>query len=201
MINPGFTLPWKSKTIKTNSCLELSITNPLKIYLVVFLHPSEKKPSNWSASPHNFGVKIPKKIFELPPPSGWWSTCAPLQGLYFHKWHLKLPAFSKAAMGNMSFRESLPSLGSHSIGPIAAAAAGPDAPLKTDIWATPEKTSVQSPDHIGSMYGIFTYMKPIKNQPNVGKIYHTWILWEMQHPIPGVTSPIPDAQCYGKFFP
>ena len=27
------------------------------------------------------------------------------------------------------------------------------------------------------MYGMFTYMYH-KNQPNVGKIYHTWMVWD-----------------------
>ena len=162
MINPGFTLPWKSKTIKTNSCLELLITNPLKkwsfpkstihlIYLVVFLHPSEKKTSNWSASPHISGWKSQKNL-RVATTQWMVVNLRTLTGIILSQWCLKLPAFcGSAAVGNMSFRESLPSLGSHSIGPIA------DAPLKTDIWATPEKTH-PIPRPIGSMYGIFTYI-------------------------------------------
>ena len=37
---------------------------------------------------------------------------------------------------------------------------------------------VQVPYPIASMYGIFTYNYIYhKNQPNVGKIYHPWMVW------------------------
>ena len=38
------------------------------------------QPSNWSASPHKSGVKIPK-MFELPPPS-WVAGSSPLEFLW-----------------------------------------------------------------------------------------------------------------------
>ena len=50
----------------------------------------------------------------------------------------------------------------------------------SNLWpSTSNAWFLGKPIPIWSMYGIFTYIYH-KNQSNVGKYYHTWILWDMK---------------------